>query len=62
MLTELGKKAWAGEKGEAAVKRIPVGRFAYPEEIAASAVFLASSGADMVNGADLIVDGGYTIL
>ena len=62
VLTELGKKAWAGEKGEAAVKRIPVGRFAYPEEIAASAVFLASSGADMVNGADLIVDGGYTIL
>ena len=62
VLTELGKKAWAGEKGEAAVKRIPVGRFAYPEEIAASAVFLASSGANMVNGADLIVDGGYTIL
>jgi NAD(P)-dependent dehydrogenase (short-subunit alcohol dehydrogenase family) len=62
VLTELGKKAWAGEKGEAAVKRIPVGRFAYPEEIAASAVFLASAGADMVNGADLIVDGGYTIL
>lgn len=62
VLTELGKKAWAGEKGEAAVKRIPVGRFAYPEEIAASAVFLASSGADMINGADLIVDGGYTIL
>lgn len=62
VLTELGKKAWAGDKGEAAVKRIPVGRFAYPEEIAASAVFLASSGADMINGADLIVDGGYTIL
>lgn len=62
VLTELGKKAWAGEKGEAAVKRIPAGRFAYPEEIAASAVFLASSGADMINGADLLVDGGYTIL
>jgi hypothetical protein len=25
-------------------------------------VFLASSGADMVNGADLLVDGGYTIV
>ncbi len=62
VLTELGKKAWAGEKGEAARKRIPSGRFAYPEEIAAAAVFLASSGADMINGADLIVDGGYTIL
>ena len=29
--------------------------------IAAAAVFLASSGADMINGADLLVDGGYTI-
>ncbi|WP_026614210.1 GolD/DthD family dehydrogenase [Ensifer aridi] len=62
VLTELGKKAWAGEKGEAAKKRIPAGRFAYPDEIAAAAVFLASAGADMINGADLVVDGGYTIL
>ncbi|KAB2731067.1 SDR family oxidoreductase [Brucella intermedia] len=62
VLTELGKKAWAGEKGEAAKKRIPAGRFAYPEEIAAAAVFLASGGADMITGADLLIDGGYTIL
>ena len=62
VLTDLGRKAWAGEKGEAAKKRIPAGRFAYPEEIAAAAVFLASDGADMINGADLVIDGGYTIL
>jgi NAD(P)-dependent dehydrogenase (short-subunit alcohol dehydrogenase family) len=62
VLTELGKKAWAGEKGENAKKRIPTGRFAYPQEIAAAAVFLVSSGADMINGADLLIDGGYTIL
>ncbi|TQX82262.1 MULTISPECIES: SDR family oxidoreductase [unclassified Rhizobium] len=62
VLTELGKKAWAGEKGEAAKKRIPNGRFAYPEEVAAAAVFLVSNGADMINGADLLIDGGYTIL
>ncbi|NNU37260.1 D-threitol dehydrogenase [Rhizobium sophorae] len=62
VLTELGKKAWAGEKGEAAKKRIPTGRFAYPEEIAAAAVFLVSDGANMINGADLLIDGGYTIL
>ena len=62
VLTELGKKAWAGEKGEAAKKRIPTGRFAYPEEIAAAAVFLVSEGANMINGADLLIDGGYTIL
>ncbi|MBB3998650.1 GolD/DthD family dehydrogenase [Aureimonas pseudogalii] len=62
VLTELGKAAWGGAKGEAAKARIPVGRFAYPGEIAAAAVFLASGGADMINGADLLVDGGYTIL
>jgi NAD(P)-dependent dehydrogenase (short-subunit alcohol dehydrogenase family) len=41
--------------------RIPVGRFAEPEEIAAVALFLASDDSLMVNGADIVVDGGYTI-
>ena len=49
-------------RGEALKQRIPSGRFAFPEEIAAAAVFLASNGADMINGADLLVDGGYTIV
>jgi NAD(P)-dependent dehydrogenase (short-subunit alcohol dehydrogenase family) len=62
VLTELGRKAWDGPRGEALKARIPSGRFAYPIEIAAAAVFLASSGADMINGADLLVDGGYTIV
>lgn len=61
VLTELGKRAWAGEKGEAMKKLIPTGRFAEPDEIAAAAVFLASNGSDMINGADLVIDGGYTI-
>ena len=61
VLTELGKKAWDGKKGEDLKKLIPTGRFALPEEIAATAVFLASDGADMINGADILVDGGYTI-
>lgn len=61
VLTELGRTAWAGPKGEAMKAQIPTGRFAEPEEIAAAAVFLASDGARMVNGADLLVDGGYTV-
>jgi D-threitol dehydrogenase (NAD+) len=61
VLTDLGRKAWEGRKGDELKEQIPTGRFAYPEEIAAAAVFLASDAADMINGADLLVDGGYTI-
>ncbi len=61
VLTELGRRAWDNPKGEALKAQIPSGRFAEPEEIAAAAVFLASDGAAMINGADLLVDGGYTV-
>jgi D-threitol dehydrogenase (NAD+) len=61
VLTELGHKAWDGPRGEAMKELIPTGRFAYPDEIAAAAVFLASDAAAMINGADLVIDGGYTI-
>jgi glycerol dehydrogenase len=61
VLTELGKKAWAGEVGERMKEKIPAGRFAYPEEIAACALFLASDAAAMINGENLVIDGGYTI-
>ncbi|PHQ71324.1 MAG: D-threitol dehydrogenase [Paracoccus sp.] len=61
VLTDLGRKAWAGPKGEAMKAQIPVGRFAEPDEIAAAAVFLASDESAMINGADLLVDGGYTV-
>ena len=61
VLTDLGRTAWDNPAGEALKAEIPVGRFALPEEIAAAAVYLASDAAAMVNGADLLVDGGYTI-
>ena len=60
VLTDLGRKAWDGPKGEAMKAQIPTGRFAEPEEIAAAALFLASDAAGMINGADLLIDGGFT--
>lgn len=58
--TPLGKKAWAGEKGEKARAEIPVGRFAQPEEIAAMVGYLASDDAAMVTGTNMVIDGGFT--
>jgi len=61
VMTDLGRKVWEGPKGDALRALIPTGRFAEPEEIAATALFLASEASNMINGADILVDGGYTI-
>ncbi len=42
-------------------KRIPMGRPAQPEEIAAPALYLASDDATYVNGASLLVDGAWAV-
>lgn len=61
ILTELGKKAWAGEVGEKAMNEIPLGRFGYPEEVAAIALFLASDASNFITGENIVIDGGNTI-
>jgi meso-butanediol dehydrogenase/(S,S)-butanediol dehydrogenase/diacetyl reductase len=42
-------------------RRIPMGRPAQPEEIAAPALYLASDDASYVNGAGLLVDGAWAV-
>jgi NAD(P)-dependent dehydrogenase (short-subunit alcohol dehydrogenase family) len=60
VMTDLGRLAWEGERGEKMRALIPTRRFAEPDEVAAAVLFLCTGAAAMVNGVDLLVDGGYT--
>ncbi len=48
------------EMYEYIMQRIPLGRLATPDDVAAAVLFLASPAADMITGHTLLVDGGWT--
>lgn len=59
-LTPMGEKAWGDPaKGEPMMQRIPLRRFALPEEVASVIVFLLGDEASMIHGACLDIDGGF---
>lgn len=58
-LTEFLREDSTTEKG--ILKQIPMSRWGQPPDIAAPAVFLASSAASYLTGQVLIVDGGLTV-
>jgi len=61
-MTAMGKLAWSDPaKSGPVLKRIPLGRFAEPEEIADAILYLLSDRASMINGVCLRVDGGHLI-
>ena len=63
ILTEMGKRVWGVEtKAAPMLARIPVGHFGVPDDVAAAVLYLTSPAAEMVNGTEIIVDGGFTAL
>jgi NAD(P)-dependent dehydrogenase (short-subunit alcohol dehydrogenase family) len=59
--TPMGKMTWVGERGDRFRAKIPVGRFGEAEEVAHAVLYLVSAAAGLINGENLVIDGGYTI-
>lgn len=51
--TEVYRKIYLG--------KVPLGRWAQPEDIKGAVVYLASDSASYVTGENIVIDGGYTI-
>ena len=50
-------RAWVAKR----TKRIPLGRFGQPSDLAGLAVFLASPGSDYITGQTIVIDGGASL-
>lgn len=61
VMTPMSREYWSGERGASHLAQIPTGRFAEMDEVAMAYVYLASDAAAMINGANLVIDGGFTI-
>jgi NAD(P)-dependent dehydrogenase (short-subunit alcohol dehydrogenase family) len=61
ILTPMGEKVWGQPaKGDPMKAKIPAARFGMPVEVADLILFLASSASDLINGQEILIDGGYT--
>ena len=60
VMTPMGKKVWSPpEKSGPMLARTPLGRFGEPVEVADMALYLASPAAELVNGAVMMIEGGF---
>jgi NAD(P)-dependent dehydrogenase (short-subunit alcohol dehydrogenase family) len=61
ILTPMGEMVWGDPaKGDPMKAKIPAGRFGKTIEVADLILFLASGASDLVNGQDILIDGGFT--
>lgn len=59
--TDMTRPAQSGPFYDEIITRTPAGRFGEPEELAGTAIFLASHASDFVTGAIINADGGFAI-
>ena len=59
MLSDIATRL--GGDAEGLVARVPAGRLGQPEEVARAVAFLASDDSRYMNGASLVLDGGFTV-
>jgi 2-deoxy-D-gluconate 3-dehydrogenase len=61
ILTPMGEMVWGDPaKGDPMKAKIPAARFGKTVEVADLILFLASGASDMINGQDILIDGGFT--
>ncbi|MEQ8653299.1 MAG: SDR family oxidoreductase [Kiloniellales bacterium] len=61
VLTPMGQKIWGPpEKGQPFIDKTPLGRFGEPVEVADLALYLASPAAELMNGALVMLEGGFS--
>jgi 3-oxoacyl-[acyl-carrier protein] reductase len=58
----LGREDWKNGRGDTLRKLTPMGRIPGPEELAGTALFLATEDAAHITGGFLIADGGYNMI
>ena len=63
ILTPMGERVWGDpEVGAPMLAKIPLGRFGQPVEVADLVLFLSSAASDLICGAVVLIDGGYTAI
>ncbi len=61
VMTEMGREIWSPpDKSGPMIAATPLGRFGEPVEIADMALYLSSPASDLVNGALMMAEGGYS--
>jgi 3-oxoacyl-[acyl-carrier protein] reductase len=58
----LGREDWKNGRGDTLRRLTPMGRIPGPEELAGTALFLATEDAAHITGGFLIADGGYNMI